>query len=86
MGPVSPDGKSGGGTAEEIAWRLNGESFEGPWTNVIVCRRISGLRLNHIYSYDGDREAGRELLVRPGRSGRSMTVHEALVYRRRKAA
>jgi len=86
MGPVSADGSTGGGTAEEIAWKLNGESFDGPWNNVIVCRRISGLRLNHIYSYDGDEDAGRDLIERPGRRGRPMTVHEALVYRRRRAA
>lgn len=86
MGPVRADGTMGGGTAEEIAWKLNGESYDGPWTNVIVCRRLSGLRLNHVYSYDGDDEAGRDLITRDGRSGRPMTVHEALLYRRRKLA
>jgi hypothetical protein len=84
MGPVSADGVLGGGTAEEIAWKLNGESFDGPWNNVIVCRRISGLRLNHVFSYDGDKERGNPLITREGSSGRPMTVHEALVYRRQK--
>lgn len=86
MGPVSEDARTGGGTAEQIAWTLNGRSFDGPWDNVIVSRRISGLRLNHIFSYDGDQEKGNPLITREGRSRRPMTVHESLLYRRQKLA
>jgi hypothetical protein len=44
---------------------------------VIVSRRIAGLRLNHVFTFDG--REGRPLVTRFGRSGRSMTVHVAKV-------
>jgi hypothetical protein len=87
MGPVSADGATGGGTAEDIAFELNGKTLEGPWNNVIICRRIADMRLNDVFSYDGDPEKGNPLVQRRGRvTNRPMTVHEALPYRRQKLA
>lgn len=67
-----------GATAEELAWHLNGGTHEGPWDSVIVSRRIAGLRLNHVYSYDG--EDGRPEVTRLSQRGRPMAVHVALVH------
>jgi hypothetical protein len=79
LGPLREDG-TGGGTAFEIALALNEGDPDGPWTSVIVSRRISGLRLNYVYSFDGDREAGRLECLRQHPGHRPMAVHVAAAY------
>lgn len=68
-----------GGTAAEIADALG----EG-WDNVVISRRIAGLRLNHLVSLDG--REGRPLVTRPGPSGRPQVVHVAQRHYERRAA
>jgi hypothetical protein len=68
-----------GGTASEIA-----DALGVGWDNVIVSRRIAGLRLNHIVSLDGG--DSRPLVTRPGPSGRPQVVHVARQHYARRAA
>jgi hypothetical protein len=77
MGPLREDG-TGGGTALEIAWALNEGADDGPWDVVIVSRRISGLRLNYVYSFDG--KDGRMKFQRKHEGHGPMAVHVAKGY------
>lgn len=67
-----------GGTAEEIADALNGGDPNGPWNNVIVSRRIAGLRLNHVCTYDG--LDLKPEITRTSRRGSEMAVHVAKIH------